>query len=467
MTRSLLAQANERRLSTIDNTADSQRRALEQYLTPPETAAYAASMFNASSDGTITCLDLGAGTGMLSMALIDRFGSKVNLTAIELDPVLAETCSEELSSTGIHFEMILGDALTIQPQGKFDKVILNPPYSKMAAKDSRQGLLPVKCANFYAAFVVLAIQSLKEDGECVAIIPRSWTNGDYFVPFRNWLFDNVSIDWMHVYDSRKEVFSDTNVLQETMLVKFSKRPQHHTIKVTESHGKSDVVNESSFPANELICGLKKKKVVRIRPAEQSLITGMRPLVELGLLASTGKIVDFRSREKTCSEPGPNCVPLVYSCNFSNNGFHHPVDAGKMQWYRCEDSKDEKLLIGPGAFVVVKRFSSKEEQKRIKAYAFFPKIPVALENHQNYIHCGKSRNTIPLDDETAKGLSIWLNSSIIDDWFRSVSGSTQVNASDLNQIPTPSVSQLRSLSTRWAAMLTQKEIDTICKELINE
>ena len=61
------------------------------------------------------------------MALIDRFGSKVNLTAIELDPVLAETCSEELSSTGIHSELILVDALNIQPQGKFDKVILNPP----------------------------------------------------------------------------------------------------------------------------------------------------------------------------------------------------------------------------------------------------------------------------------------------------------------------------------------------------
>ena len=263
--------------------------------------------------------------------------------------------------------------------------------------------MPVKCANFYAAFVVLAIQSLKEDGECVAIIPRSWTNGDYFAPFRNWLFDNASIDWMHVYDSRKEVFSDTNVLQETMLVKFSKRPQHHTIKVTESHGKSDVVNESSFPANELICGLKKKKVVRIRPAEQSLIAGMRPLVELGLLASTGKIVDFRSREKTCSRARtPTASPWCIRAISSNNGFHHPVDAGKMQWYRCEDSKDEKLLIGPGAFVVVKRFSSKEEQKRIKAYAFFPKIPVALENHQNYIHCGKSRTPSPWMTRRQKG-----------------------------------------------------------------
>ncbi|WP_195420254.1 Eco57I restriction-modification methylase domain-containing protein [Collinsella sp. D33t1_170424_A12] len=467
MTRSLLTQANERRLRAIASTADSQRRAFEQYLTPPETAAYAASMFNASSGNAISCLDLGAGSGMLSMALIDRFGAEITLTAIELDPVLARTCSDELCSTGVRFEMLLGDALTIELKDKFDKVILNPPYSKMAAKDSRQELLPVKCANLYAAFVVLAIKSLKDNGECVAIIPRSWTNGDYFAPFRNWIFENASIDWMHVYDSRKEVFSDTNVLQETMLVKLSKRPQRHTIKVTESHGKNDAVSESNYPANELICGLKRKKVVRIKPAEPSLISSMQPLSELGMLASTGKIVDFRSRDKTCSEPGPNCVPLVYSCNFSKEGFYHPVDAGKMQWYRCQEPKDEKLLIGPGAFVVVKRFSSKEEQKRIKAFAFFPEAPIALENHQNYIHCGTSRNTIPLEKETAKGLSIWLNSSIIDSWFRSVSGSTQVNASDLNQIPTPSTSQLRNLSTRWTAKLTQKEIDIICEELINE
>lgn len=460
----VLVSADVTRKKAIKDTDDATREKFAQYLTPKETAAYAASMFSVAEPNEIRCLDLGGGTGILSTALFERYGASVNIDVIEIDHDLANICEKELSGYGIRHRIIEDDAIAMEYAPIYDRVILNPPYKKMAASDERQKVLPIKAANLYSAFVTRAIEALRPGGECVAIIPRSWTNGEYFAGFRNWLYERASIDWMHVYESRDEVFSDTNVLQETMLVKISKQGQLPKIKVTESVGKTGAVTSNMYAADALICGFAKSKIVRIKPASPSLVTGFGTLRDNGLLASTGKIVDFRSREKTKSEPGPDRVPLVYSCNFSKGGFTHPVDAGKKQWYWCSDDKDKKLLIGPGSFVVVKRFSSKEEPKRIKAYAFHADAPVALENHQNFIHSGKPRTTIPLDDEVAKGLSIWLNSSAVDGWFRSVSGSTQVNASDLNQIPVPPMGKLRDMARSWRVDLEQSEIDSICEEV---
>lgn len=400
-------------------------------------------MFSNSDSDHLNCMDLGAGTGILSLALACRYGKGVTVHAIELDEKMSEVYRKELSTFGINFQLKVGDVLALSPCSQYDKVILNPPYKKMAAKDPRQKVLPAKCANLYAAFVIRAIQYLKPNGECVAIIPRSWMNGEYFSDFRRWIFEHASIEWMHIYGSRSEIFQDSNILQETMLVKFVKRGQSPKILVTESENKNDRLKKFEYPAGELIDRNHKSQIVRIRPNRLFKNKKLLSLKDWGLIASTGKVVDFRLKDNLRTKQESGTVPLVYPCNFSREGFFHPLSSGKMQWFSCSGEKEKKLLVGPGAFVVVKRFSSKEEEKRVKAFAFRTTTPVALENHLNFIHAGSSKQTLLLNFEVAKGLSIWLNSSLIDDLFRSVSGSTQVNASDLNSLPIPEVNSQTS------------------------
>ena len=462
---SALTQAEFVRCDVVQQTSEEVRRRYSQYLTPYETARYAAGMFD-DSLATPNCLDLGGGTGILSVALAARFPELSNIDVVELDESLARVCDEELSEHDIPHRVFVEDAIRRDYPSLYDKVILNPPYKKMAADDSRQSLLPVKAANLYSAFVMRAVEALTPGGECVAIIPRSWTNGDYFAAFRTWVLERCSIEWMHIYGSRTEVFADTNVLQETMLIKLKRGAQFPTVKVTESVGKLDDATERVFVANDLIGGSDTKYVVRLRPPEPPLGEGMASLKQSGYLASTGKVVDFRSREKIKPEREEGCAPLVYSCNFGKNGFTHPVNAGKMQWFFCETEKDRRLLIGPGSFVVVKRFSSKEEQKRIKAFVLTVDEPVALENHQNFIHAGTSRKVVPLEAEIAHGLAIWLNSTVIDQWFRARSGSTQVNASDLNQAPVPNCGHLKLIGRKWSPELEQGEIDKIAEGILN-
>ena len=90
--------------------------------------------------------------------------------------------------------------------------------------------------------------------------------------------------------------------------------------------------------------------------------------------------------------------------------------------------------------------------------------VGFENHLNYFH--NQGKGLPAD--LAKGLALYLNSTIVDRYFRIFSGHTQVNAADLRKMPYPTHEQLLHLG-RYVkeAMPGQETIDAIMeKECFN-
>ncbi len=462
-TLNIIGRADKVRLNTINRTSRNIREKYSQYLTPPETALTAVSMFSKTKNPKIDCLDLGAGTGILTVALYERFKNKINkIDAVEIDKVLSSILSKELSSLNIPYELIIGDAFTKTPNKKYDCIILNPPYKKMKADDARQKLLPCNVANLYAAFMLIGLTHLKKYGEMIAIVPRSWTNGQYFNAFRKYIFNNYSLDFMHIYGSRKDIFSDTNVLQETMIVKFSKQRQTHEIFVSYSESKSDNVKLNLYKADELINF--NDLTVRVVPKSDKL--PFSTIKAVGLCPSTGKIVDFRNKDSLYKDNPhlSDVYPLFYAGNFVENKILHPRNFGKPQWFLAKEPKQKRTLIQPGAYTIIKRFTSKEEKKRVVAYPLVIKNPVALENHLNFIHEGTSRKVVPLRSKRlAEGLALWCNSSLIDEWFRGISGSTQVNASDIKQFPCPTLKELEKMGRFWKWNLTQEEIDKIVEK----
>ncbi|WP_206215113.1 methyltransferase [Adlercreutzia sp. ZJ138] len=466
---SVMERAALTRIDAIRMTSDERRNAFAQHLTPPETARLAVSMFSELSADQlfVRCLDLGAGTGMLSVALYDRYDGHIELLdAVEADPVLATICDAELATIGVPHELFQEDALVGTPDKLYDRIILNPPYKKMAASDIRQSILPCRSANLYSAFMAVGLSRLAAGGELVAIVPRSWMNGDYFRSFREYALGNFSLDAIHVYGSRSEVFSDTKVLQETMLVHFSKRKQIERIVVSQSVDKDGEIVRTSYHPQELID--PKELVVRIAPEDANGLS--ETIASLGLCPSTGKVVDFRNRERIFEErpEGDDIFPMIYAGNFHNGELEHPLRIGKPQWYQAKtkDLKALRQLIKPGAYVAVKRFSAKEERRRVVAYPLVLTGDVALENHVNFIHAGIPRNVVPLRSvELARGLSMWLNTTYLDTWFRGVSGSTQVNAGDIKAMPCPSLEKLEEVGLIWRADMGQEEIDRICKTLV--
>ena len=109
-----------------------------------------------------------------------------------------------------------------------------------------------------------------------------------------------------------------------------------------------------------------------------------------------------------------------------------------------------LLVPNENYVLVKRFTAKEERRRVVAAIyeaqFFPGEFVGFENHLNYIHCEGHGISLLL----ALGLTAYLNSTLVDKFVRHFNGHTQINAADLRQLRYPTRQQLEALGLRIAS-----------------
>lgn len=118
----------------------------------------------------------------------------------------------------------------------------------------------------------------------------------------------------------------------------------------------------------------------------------------------------------------------------------------------------------GFYVIVRRFSAKEEKRRIVANVINPneidKEWIGFDNCWNVFHIKKNG----FDYETAMGLACFLNSTVLDDYFRIFSGHTQVNATDLRNMKYPSLENLRILGNKYEVEMSQEQIDKLVEEL---
>ena len=101
----------------------------------------------------------------------------------------------------------------------------------------------------------------------------------------------------------------------------------------------------------------------------------------------------------------------------------------------------------GNYILLRRFSAKEEKRRLTAAPFLgehlPYEFIGLENHINYIY----RPGQVLSEEETWGLAVLYNSSFYDTFFRGINGSTQVSATEIRSIPLPSMEIIIEIGKR--------------------
>lgn len=407
----------------------------EQYLTPESVARQAVSLFTPDAN-PMRILDLGAGTGILGAETALHSAKDSLLTAVEIDSLLAALSDQTFNHIGVTHEIICDDALSVLLDPVFDRVILNPPYKKITpiSLATESGYVPV--SNLYTAFLVRAVCALRPGGECVAIIPRSWMNGEYFAPFRKWLFSVCSIDVIAVYSSRQDHFKDSSVLQEIMLLKISKGRQRPAVTVYTAITPLDDLHNSvhrDAALDDLLVG--SSRILRIQ-VQDPLMAGLPTLAESGLWVSTGKLVWFRNRDLLLNNPAEDALPLYWSDNAASLEAVHPVTGSHREQWVDAKAYERHVVLPVGTYCLVNRFSSKEQPRRVMPSLLSSAVPFVVDNKLNYVHQGTSRNTAPLDRQLGAGMTLWLSSSLVDNWYRQVSGSTQVNATDLRELPVP-------------------------------
>ena len=169
-----------------------QQQQWEQFLTPMPVAEQAVSLFT-PTDRPVRILDLGSGSGILSAVVAGQSAAGSSVVAIEQDADLAAASESSLRQVCDDVTVINDSVFNVMLDDQFDRVILNPPYKKIRPMTVATSGGGVKVTNLYTAFLMMAIQALDEGGECVAIIPRSWMNGDYFKDFRKWMLSGCRV----------------------------------------------------------------------------------------------------------------------------------------------------------------------------------------------------------------------------------------------------------------------------------
>jgi adenine-specific DNA-methyltransferase len=157
------------------------------------------------------------------------------------------------------------------------------------------------------------------------------------------------------------------------------------------------------------------------------------LPDIGLRMKTGLTVDFRNREILRNHFEEGAIPLVYSQHIKEGIVNFPI--GKDFEYIVTDQLG--LKQDNKNYLFIKRFTAKEERRRLQCGIFLSEnLPeykmISTQNKINFIDSlGK-----PLTKTEVYGLYVLFNSSIYDEYYRILNGSTQVNSTEINFMPVP-------------------------------
>jgi adenine-specific DNA-methyltransferase len=455
-----------------------------QFFTPTPIARLLASYCDLSKT-IIKILDPGCGTAILSCALIEQITENPNdieriyLVAYETDLELIpfsqkalDYLKEWLLNKGIQFKYILNysdfvlENASVLKENRlpslfeetksvdknFDIIISNPPYFKLSKDDKRviasQELVSGQ-PNIYSIFMGIAAKLLSKNGELIFITPRSFASGNYFKAFRELFFNTVQIEKIHLFNSRKDTFNRDSVLQETVVIKAirEKIDPNKNVFVSSSAGIKDIFEPTikHFNSSELIDLNSKEKILHLPTSdkEESILslvsTWENVLTDFNIKISTGPVVSFRALDFIQNNYENGTVflaPLFWLHNVNKMILEWPKQLKeKGQFIRIE-SGSKSLLIPNKNYILLRRFSTKDDKSRLIAAPYFCNYAksdyIGVENKVNYIY----RKDGHLDRDEVVGLCALLNSELFDTYFQIFNGNVNVSATELREMRFP-------------------------------
>lgn len=458
-----------------------------QFFTPIAISQFMGKLATPSGKMSVSVLDPGCGLAILSCALIEHLveaapPTRIALTLYETDGDVVPLTEDVLSylkmwcedrNVKLDYELkesdfvldkcaCLDDADTIfgevSDAGRFDYIISNPPYFKL----SRDDVHTRSCAsivdgqtNIYALFMAICSKMLAEGGQMIFITPRSFASGRYFQAFRDFLFRYVHIDLIHLFNTRKDTFSKDEVLQELVIMRMHPARDVSTVTVSFSQGIRDLGEpyQKEYKAADIVDVTSDEKVVYlpVDARDEAILSLFRSwegnMEKYGIMISTGPVVAFRAYDFIVNEPTEDTVPLYWLHNVVKMLCDHPVQKkGKGQYIKVAPETKASLLPNKN-YVLLRRFSSKDDNSRLVAAPFFGNMSqyelVGIENKLNYIYRPKGH----LRRDEVMGLTALLNSEMFDAYFRTFNGNINVSATELRMMPLPPIETMREIGRK--------------------
>ena len=462
----------------IESMPREERKKYGQFFTSMETARFMAEMYNIPNNlNKVSVLDAGAGSGILSCALVERLETIDNIQEIELTcyendsnvlPLLESNlkyCRENskkkitifilkenyILSQYLDFNHMIGG--NPKPK-KYDLVIGNPPYMKIPKKAPEATAMSEVCygaPNLYFIFAAMGLFNLKDDGEMVYIIPRSWTSGAYFKRFRKYFLTEGKLEHIHLFVSRSKVFDKENVLQETIIVKVRKTkdmPETVTITSSQSNSDFDDITFLTVPYSLVVSGNEFYVYLVTDENEVSVLKKLhqfdKTLPEIGVKMKTGLTVDFRNKDILRDEEEEGAIPLFYSQHIKQGKVQFPIK--KEHEYVVTEQKG--LVQDNKNYLFVKRFTAKEESRRLQCGVYLAKDypqykKISTQNKINFV----DGLLTEMSECLVYGLYVLFNSTLYDKYYRILNGSTQVNSTEINSMPVPDLECIQEMGRK--------------------
>lgn len=459
----------------VSNMLKVERKKYGQFFTSKETARFMAGLYSIPENlSKVRILDAGAGSGILSCALLERLEQidsvqVVELTCYENDGNIIDLLKKNLqacqesSKKNVQIEIKTDNYITSQyldfnhmlgcnpNPPKYDLVIGNPPYMKIPKDAPEATAMPAVCygaPNLYFIFAAMSLYNLADGGEMVYIIPRSWTSGAYFKRFRQYFLTEGKLVHVHLFVSRNKVFDKEDVLQETIIIKVKRTdrtPKEVTISSSQSNSDFDNLNSITVAYDLVVSGNDHYVYLVTDEKEVSVLKRLhkfdKTLPEIGLKMKTGLTVDFRNREILRDNAEEGAIPLFYSQHIKQGEVQFPIQ--KEHEYVVTNQKG--LMQDNRNYLFVKRFTAKEEHRRLQCGVYLSrKYPqykkISTQNKINFV----DGLITEMSECLVYGLYVLFNSTLYDEYYRILNGSTQVNSTEVNAMPVPDLESIQEM-----------------------
>lgn len=472
---------------------------LGRLFTKKDTARLMAECFTLDGEKTAyTILDPGAGTGILSAALVEEICMRAKsckqifLTCYENNPDfvpmlkdnlerirkkarhdydvrLFATVYEEnyLTESKNHYTVTFFDTVP----DKYDLIICNPP-SELFEKKSNEALITggVTQLKINSAFLFLAqaTRHLEENGQLIMLLPTMYATAASLSALRKSVHDALSVKRIHLFVGKQKNDKRAVPVKKSFIIGYTKADKPQTVKISSS---TDDGKDLSF-MTELDYGFvvdeKSGAVTLPKNVEDTRIVKYvsafpETLTTLGLKVSTGLIIDSKCKGMIFSEETQGTIPLIRQNAIKRGTIEFP---GKIQGQYFAPVK-KALMQKNKNLLIIKRIPAKSDDRFVNSAIY---LAAQLPQHK-YITTHNKVNYIDTKNEGAEicprllfGLFALFNSTIYDRYISIVSKSKQINAKELKNLPLPPRHIIENIGIR---LMQQRQTSVkACDQIVN-
>ncbi len=445
---------------------------LGRLFTKKDTARIMADSFLLAADKeTYTVLDPGAGTGILSAAVIEKICKscpscrQIFITCYENNPDflpmlednlerirkkcrhdynvrLFVTVNDEnyITESKNHYTVTYFDTV---PE-KFDLIISNPP-TELCEKDSEEakavgGITQLKVSAAFL-FLTLAAKHLEDNGQLVMTLPTTYASASALAPLRKKIKDELSLEAVHLFVGKQKNAKRAIPLKNKFIIHYKKAEKNDVVKVSSSYeeGRGFVqlpdmhygfIVDTDTGAITLPKSVDDAKIVKFISSMPETLT------TLGLKISTGLVVDSKCPGMIFDTAREGTVPLIRHNAMRNGTIAFPGKNIKGQYIA---PLKKSLMQKNRNMIIIKRIPAKSDERFVNAAIYLAaQLPeskyISTHNKVNFIDM-KNKNT-EICPRLAFGLFAILNSTVYDRYISVVSKSKQINAKEMKGLPLP-------------------------------